>query len=55
MLYTYRVTIVKTMYFDVEARDKNQAVFIAKQDAANNLKADEVEDLEVTDVVKDRR
>jgi len=49
---TYAVTIVKTMTFRVEASDKEEAVSIAKLDAANNLKADEIEDLEVTDVVK---
>jgi len=52
MTYQYAVTIVKTMIFKVEASDKDEAVILASQDAANDLKADEVEDLEVTDVVK---
>ena len=50
---TYAVTIVKTMTFKVEAKDRDQAVFLAKEDAANNLQADIIEDLEVTDVVSD--
>jgi len=49
---TYAVTIVKTMTFKVEAGDRYEAAILAKQDAANDLKADEIEDLEVTDVVR---
>ena len=47
---TYDVTITKTMVYRVEAKDREQAEFLAKEDASNNEQPDNVTGVEVTDV-----
>ena len=51
---TYDVEITKVMVYRVEAKDREQAEFLAKEDAANNEQPDETTEMTVTDVILGR-